>query len=95
MTKQLELSSSTALLVLFLFKKIIGLDVGFPQDGPERAFRDVAWMVLDGGVSVGFFVVPDLMASGSLSVKGKPESLELLYDLPAGDTGRTSKYQSA
>jgi len=83
----LEHSSSTALLlVLLLFKEIIGLDVGFSQDRPERAFRDVARMVLDGGVSVGIFIVPDLMTSGSLAVKGKPESLELLYDLPVAET---------
>jgi len=59
-----------------LFKEIIGLDVGFLQDCPERAFGDVARMVLDGGVSIGFFVVPDLKASGSLPVKGKPKGLK-------------------
>jgi hypothetical protein len=74
-----RLSSQTR--TLFFVQEIVRLDTGLSQNGPQRAFRQVSGMVGDGGVAIGLGIVPDLVASGRLTVKGKAERLETFDDL--------------
>ena len=48
--------------------------------------RAVARMIRDGGVAVGLLVVPDLMASGRLSVKHKAVRFKAFDDLSISKT---------
>jgi hypothetical protein len=75
---------------LFGVQKIVRLNVGLAQNGPQRTFRHIAGMVGDGGVAGGILIVPDLMASGRLAVEGKAERLEAFNDLSIGKTGEPS-----
>lgn len=63
------------------FQKIIGQDPGLFENGPLGAFGHVTGMVGDGGITVGFIVVPDLMTSVGLTVKGKSQGFKAFDDL--------------
>ncbi len=47
----------------------------------RRVPAGIAGVVRYGSIAVGFLVIPDLMASGGLPVKGKAEGLEPSYNL--------------
>jgi hypothetical protein len=47
-------------------------------------------MVLNGGVTVGLGIVPDLMTSGRLAVESKTKRFETFDDLAIAETGKAS-----
>lgn len=53
-----------AVCTLFsIVKKIVRRDACLFEDGPERAFWHIPWMVGYGRISVGLFVVPDFVTA--------------------------------
>jgi len=57
---------------LLFRQEVFRIDTGLPQDGTQCTFRHVSGMVGNGGLAIGLRVVPDFMASGRLSIEGKP-----------------------
>lgn len=58
------------------------LDVGLLEDGAQRAFRHIAGMIGDGGVTVGLRIEPNLMGARRLTVELEAELTQALDDLP-------------
>jgi hypothetical protein len=71
----------------FLIQEIVWRDSGLFKDRPESAFRHIAGMVGDGGISISLVVVPDFMAASGLTVKGKAECLKTPGYFPVPETG--------
>lgn len=65
---------------LFPSQEVFRIDVCLSQNGAQRALGHVSGMVGDGGVAVGLMVVPNLVASGRLSIKSKTECLHSFYN---------------
>jgi len=58
-----------------IFEEVLGFDRGLWEDGAERAFGHIAWIVGDGGVAMGGGIDPDLVRTGSLTAKFKSQTL--------------------
>ena len=54
-------------------QEIIGLDASLFEDGSKGPLRHIAGVIGNSRIVAGLLVVPDLVASGSLPVKGKAE----------------------
>ena len=63
-------------------QKLLCGDPCLPKDSFQGALRHITWMVGDGGITIRRRVEPDLMATSGLTVKLKPQHLQLLDDLP-------------
>jgi hypothetical protein len=54
-------------------QKILEIDAGLLQNGPQCSFGQITSMIGNGCISVGCGVIPDFMAPGGLTMKGKPK----------------------
>jgi hypothetical protein len=82
--------SPCAAATSFFIQEVVRLYTGLPQNGPQRAFGHVSGVVLNGSVTVGLGIVPDLMTSGRLAVESKTKRFEALDDLAIAKTGKAS-----
>lgn len=68
-------------------EKLLRGDVCLFQDRAECAFRDIAWMIGQRGVSVLFRVELDLVASGRLTIELESKTLQSTNDIPIAEAG--------
>jgi hypothetical protein len=60
---------------LFLLQELIGRNASLFENGSECPFGHIAGMIGNGGVPVAVFVIPDLMTSSGLPIKGEAKRL--------------------
>lgn len=61
---------------LFFLQEIVWRNTCFFKDCSKRPSRHITRMVLYGGISVFNFIIPDLVAAGSLAIKSESKSLK-------------------
>jgi hypothetical protein len=71
---------------LFFIQKIVRRDTGLFENRTKSALWHVAGVIGNGGVLVSLCVVPDLVTTGSLAVKGKAKCFKTLGYLPVAKT---------
>ena len=71
-------------------KKSVGVYAGLLQDRTERPFGHVTWVIRDRRIAIIAGVVPDLMATRSLSIKLESTSLELSYYVAITQAGESA-----
>ena len=60
-------------------KEVIHTHAGLAKDGPEGSFRQVTWVIGDGGVALARRLVPDLVGACGLAIESKPTALQTLH----------------
>ncbi len=71
-------------------QEFVRCDACLRQDGSQGALWHVAWMIGDGGVTIGGGVEPDLVRASGLTVELEAYPLQALHDLPILETGKSS-----
>ncbi|MHB1144796.1 MAG: hypothetical protein ACYCZS_07850 [Thiobacillus sp.] len=65
------------------------LDSGLSEDGAERAFRDIAGMIGNGGIAAYFRIESDFMRACRLAVEFEAQLLQAPDDLPIAEAGQS------
>jgi len=67
-------------------KEVIHTHAGLAKDGPESSFRQVTWVIGDGGVALARCRVPDLVGACGLAIESKPKALQPLHHIAVAKT---------